>query len=60
MIAEMEATVSAGEAARLLGVSIDTIRNWDRDGKIETSRTLGNQRRVPLREITRIQSERGE
>lgn len=34
-----------GEAARILGVSVETIRRWDRDGKILSTRTLGGQRR---------------
>ena len=43
-----------GEAARALGVSIDTIRRWDRDGKIETSRDRGNRRVVAATEIERL------
>jgi molybdopterin-binding protein len=43
-----------GEAARALGVSIDTIRRWDRDGRIETSRDRGNRRLIAATEIERI------
>jgi excisionase family DNA binding protein len=43
-----------GEAARVLGVSIDTIRRWDRTGKIKTSRDGGNRRVVEAGEIERI------
>jgi molybdopterin-binding protein len=43
-----------GEAARALGVSIDTIRRWDRDGRIQTSRDRGNRRIVPAGEIERL------
>jgi molybdopterin-binding protein len=43
-----------GEAARALGVSIDTIRRWDRDGRIETSRDRGNRRVVSAEEIERL------
>ena len=48
--------LSLGEAARALGVSVDTLRRWDRDGKIETTRDERNRRRVPAREIERLSS----
>jgi excisionase family DNA binding protein len=37
--------VTPREATRLLGVSERTLRRWEQDGKIETIRTSGNQRR---------------
>jgi putative resolvase len=38
--------VSIGEAARFYGVSVPTMRRWDREGKLKShSRTLGNHRR---------------
>lgn len=43
-----------GDAARLLGVSVDTVRRWDRDGLIESTRTLGGQRRFRRSEIDRV------
>ena len=48
--------VSLGEAARALDVSVDTLRRWDREGKIETTRDEGNRRRVPASEIDRLRS----
>jgi molybdopterin-binding protein len=48
-----------GEAARALGVSIDTIRRWDRDGRIETSRDRGNRRIVSAAEIERLRGSEG-
>lgn len=45
---------SIGEAARALGVSIDTIRRWDREGKIRTTRDRGNRRVVGADEIERL------
>jgi len=47
-----------GEAARLLGVRIETLRRWERDGKIRTSRTSGGQRDVPAAEVARLLAER--
>jgi molybdopterin-binding protein len=43
-----------GEAAELLGVRVETLRRWERDGKLRTSRTSGGQRRVPATEVARL------
>ena len=42
------------EAARALGVSIDTLRRWERDGNLETSRDNANRRMVSTDEIQRL------
>ena len=47
-------TVSAAQAARMLGISLDTLRRWDREGKIEVGRDDANRRVVPLAEIERL------
>ncbi len=38
----------------MLGVSLDTLRRWDRLGRIHTNRDAGNRRTVPLAEIRRL------
>lgn len=43
-----------GEAARALGVSADTLRRWDREGKLRVSRDKRNHRRVPRDEVERL------
>lgn len=43
-----------GEAARLLGISLDTLRRWDREGRIKTQRDRSNRRVVSAAEIERI------
>ena len=43
-----------GEAARAIGVSIDTLRRWDRAGRLRTTRDERNRRRVPEREVSRL------
>jgi molybdopterin-binding protein len=53
-------TYTASEAARRLGISLDTLRRWDRDGKIETTRDRGNRRVVSALEIERLKGERDE
>ena len=45
---------AASEAARRLGISLDTLRRWDREGKIRTTRDAANRRRVPASEIDRL------
>ncbi len=45
---------TAGEAARMLGVSLDTLRRWDREGRIRTSRDKANRRLVSASEIDRL------
>jgi molybdopterin-binding protein len=47
-----------GEAARTLGVRVETLRRWERDGRLETTRTPGGQRRVPATEVARLLAER--
>jgi excisionase family DNA binding protein len=37
--------IPIGEAARILGVSLDTVRRWERRGKVSAVRTVGQQRR---------------
>jgi molybdopterin-binding protein len=43
-----------GDAARAIGVSPDTLRRWERAGKLQTRRDSANRRRVPRREIERL------
>lgn len=51
--------VPAAAAARALGISLDTLRRWDRDGKIRTRRDAANRRVVPASEIKRLAGGRG-
>lgn len=44
----------AAEAARRLGISLDTLRRWDRAGRIRTERDAANRRLVPLAEVERL------
>jgi molybdopterin-binding protein len=49
-----------GEAAELLGVRVETLRRWGRDGKLAMDRTTGGQRIVPAAEVARLMAERRE
>ena len=41
----------------MLGISLDTLRRWDRSGRIETARDSGNRRIVAAAEIRRLRGE---
>jgi len=47
-------TYSASEAARALGISLDTLRRWDRAGRIRVKRDAANRRVVPAEEVERL------
>ena len=50
---------SVGEAAKTLGISVDTLRRWDRQGRLKTERDGSNRRIVPAGEIDRLRGESG-
>ena len=43
-----------GDAARAIGVSPDTLRRWERDGKLATRRDGANRRRVSRADVERL------
>jgi molybdopterin-binding protein len=48
---------SAREAAAALGISLDTLRRWDRAGRIEVQRDAGNRRVVAGSELDRVRGD---
>jgi molybdopterin-binding protein len=52
--------IRIGEAAEMLGVSVESLRRWEKDGRLEVVRTAGGQRLVPLSEVQRLLAERRE
>ena len=50
---------TAAEAARVLGISLDTLRRWDRSGKIRVERDEANRRVVPASEVDRLKGPAG-
>ncbi|MCY7302149.1 MAG: TOBE domain-containing protein [Thermoleophilia bacterium] len=50
---------TAAQAARMLGISLDTLRRWDREGKIEVQRDSANRRIVTAAEIERLRGHEG-
>ena len=51
--------LTAAEAARALGISLDTLRRWDRAGKIRVDRDPANRRIVPVSEVERLKGAEG-
>jgi len=43
--------VKIGEAAKILGVSIDTLRRWEKSGKLQSIRTPGGTRLYSLKDL---------
>lgn len=54
MFPEVSADLTLGEAAAAIGVSADTLRRWDRAGKLNTFRDERNRRMVTAEEVSRL------
>ena len=50
--------IRIGQAAEILGVSVDTIRRWAADGTVKTTRSDGGQRLIAAAELRRLLGER--
>lgn len=50
----MEKSLSIGQAAKYLGVSIVTLRRWNKASKISSFRTFGNHRRFLINDLAKI------
>jgi molybdopterin-binding protein len=53
-----DGSIRIGRAAEMLGVTIDTVRRWADEGKIESIRSPGGQRLIPIDDVTRVIGER--
>ena len=50
--------VRIGEAAAMLAVSVESLRRWERDGRLRIVRTSSGQRLIPVSEVQRLMAER--
>lgn len=50
----MEKLISLKKAAEILDVTTQTLRNWDKTGKLKPVRTLGGHRKYKESEIMRL------
>jgi molybdopterin-binding protein len=47
-----------GQAAEMLGVSVETLRRWEAEGRVRMERSEGGQRVVEVNEVSRLLAER--
>ena len=50
--------IRVGQAAEMLGVSIETLRRWETDGRLRMERSEGGQRLIEVDEVARLLDER--
>jgi molybdopterin-binding protein len=50
--------IRIGQAAEMLGVTVETVRRWETEGRVSVTRSDGGQRLVSLGEVTRLLAER--
>ena len=50
--------IRVGQAAEMLGVTVETVRRWEVEGRLRLERSRGGQRLVPIGEVTRLLAER--
>lgn len=56
---EIMPKVTINEAAKLLGVSADTLRRWEEEGKIDSERTKGGHRRYDVASLLEREEKQG-
>jgi molybdopterin-binding protein len=47
-----------GQAAEMLGVSVETLRRWEAEGRLQMTRSDGGQRLVDVDQVSRLLDER--
>jgi molybdopterin-binding protein len=52
------ARLRVGQAAEMLGVSVETLRRWEAEGRLRMTRSGGGQRLVDVEEVARLLAER--
>jgi molybdopterin-binding protein len=51
-------TLRVGQAAEMLGVSVETLRRWETDGRLSMTRSAGGQRLVRIADVSRLIEQR--
>jgi molybdopterin-binding protein len=56
---EQSATLlRVGQAAEMLGVTVETLRRWETEGRIQMERSDGGQRLIDIDQVSRLLNER--
>ena len=55
---DTSARIRVGQAAEMLGVTVETLRRWETEGRLTMERSEGGQRLVAVEEISRLLAER--
>lgn len=50
--------IRIGQAAAILGVSVDTLRRWEREGRVAFERSAGGQRTIDAAQLRALLAER--
>jgi molybdopterin-binding protein len=56
--ANIQTRLRVGQAAEMLGVSVETLRRWETEGRLRMERSDGGQRLVEIDEVSRLLDER--
>ena len=51
-------SLRVGRAAEMLGVSVETLRRWETEGRLRMERSSGGQRLVDIEQVSRLLDER--
>jgi len=51
-------SLRVGQAAEMLGVSVETLRRWETEGRLRMTRSEGGQRLIEIAEVARLLGER--
>ena len=52
------ARLRVGQAAEMLGVTVETLRRWETEGRLRMERSDGGQRLIEIDEVSRLLDER--
>jgi molybdopterin-binding protein len=55
---EAPVILRVGQAAEMLGVSVETLRRWELDGRLAMARSAGGQRLVRIADVSRLLEQR--
>lgn len=50
--------IRVGQAAEMLGISVETLRRWESEGRLRMERSEGGQRLVEIDEVARLLDQR--